>query len=86
MSGLQMDHMPVEYLTGRIFNHIDVMVPCISALYDDNRSLFGYDWWPYGVAANRPSVEAFLRWHYEQGLSRRRLTCEAISAPELLNT
>ena len=43
-------------------------------------------WWPYGVAANRPSVEAFLRWHYEQGLSRRRLTYDDIFVPELVNT
>ena len=62
----------MECLTGRIFNHIDVMMPWIIAHYDANRSLFGYDWWPNGVAANRPSVEAFLRWDYEQGLSRRR--------------
>jgi hypothetical protein len=75
-----------EYRTGRIFNHIDVMMPWISSLYDDNRGLFGDDWWPYGVAANCASIDAFLRWHYEQGLSRRRLTCEDIFVPELVNT
>ncbi|HEX3548570.1 MAG TPA: 4,5-dihydroxyphthalate decarboxylase [Mycobacterium sp.] len=75
-----------EYRTGRIFNHIDVMMPWISGLYDDNRSLFGDDWWPYGVEANRASIDAYLRWHYEQGLSRRRLTCEDIFVQELANT
>jgi len=62
------------------------MMPWISGLYDDNRRLFGDDWWPYGVAANRVSIDAFLRWHYEQGLSRRRLTCEDIFVRELVNT
>jgi hypothetical protein len=75
-----------EYRTGRIFNHIDVMMPWISDLYDDNLRVFGDDWWPYGVAENRTSIEAFLRWHYEQGLSKRRLTCEDIFVRELVNT
>jgi hypothetical protein len=74
-----------QYRTGRIFNHMDVMMPWISGLYDDNLSLFGEDRWPYGVAANRTAVDAFLRWHHEQGLSKRRLTCEDIFAAELMN-
>jgi 4,5-dihydroxyphthalate decarboxylase len=61
------------------------MMPWISAHYDPNRSLFGYDW-AERPGWRRPSVEAFLRWDYEQGLSRRRLTCEDIFVPELVNT
>ena len=75
-----------EYRAGRICNHIDVTMPWISALYDGNRRLFGDDWWPYGVEANRTSIDAFLRWHHEQGLSRRRLTCEDIFVQELMST
>ncbi|ORA26633.1 4,5-dihydroxyphthalate decarboxylase [Mycobacterium aquaticum] len=80
------DVVAQQYRTGRIFNHIDVMTPWISALYDDNLSLFGADWWPYGVAANRRAVDAFLRWHFEQELSQRRWTCEDIFVEELLDT
>ena len=80
------DVVAQRYRTGRIFNHIDVMMPWISALYDDNRSLFGEDWWPYGVSANRTAVDAYLRWHYEQGLSQRRMQCADIFVEELLNT
>lgn len=75
-----------EYRSGRIFNHMDVMMPWISGPYDDNRSLLGDDWWPYGVTANRTSIDAFLRWHDEQGLSRKCLTCDEILVQELVNT
>jgi hypothetical protein len=39
-----------------------------------------------GMTANRKAVDTFLRYHFEQGLSRRRLTCEDIFVPELLHT
>ncbi len=80
------DAVAQQYRTGRIFNHIDVMTPWLSELYDDNLRLFGPDWWPYGVAANRRAVDAFLRWHAEQGLSQHRWTCEDIFVEELLDT
>lgn len=75
-----------RYRAARTFNHIDVMMPWFSARYDDDLSLFGPDWWPYGVAANRTTLDAFLRWHFEQGLSQRRLTCEDIFVEELIGT
>ncbi len=70
----------------KIFNNMDVMIPWLSNLINDNRALMGSDWWPYGVEANRKAVNTFLRYHYEQGLSKRMLTCEDIFAPQLLNT
>ncbi len=75
-----------HYKKGLIFNNIDMMVPWVSKLIDEDRSLMGEDWWPYGVEANRKAVDAFLRYHFEQGLSRRRLTCEDIFVPDLLTT
>jgi hypothetical protein len=38
------------------------------------------------VKANREAVDAVLRYHHEQGLTNRRLTCEDIFAPSLLDT
>ncbi|GAA4628013.1 hypothetical protein GCM10023196_042620 [Actinoallomurus vinaceus] len=70
----------------RIFNHMDVNVPWFSELFDANRRLFQGDGWPYGVQANRASIDAFLRWHFEQGLSARPLTYEDVFVPELLGT
>ena len=42
------------------------------------RALLGADPWPYGVAANRPTLEAFLRHHHEQGLSARLVAVEEL--------
>jgi len=38
------------------------------------QSLFGAsEYWPYGIAANRPTLEAFLRYAHEQGVCHRLL-------------
>ena len=46
----------------------------------------GDDLWPYGLEPNRKSIDTFLRYHHEQGLSTRRLTSEDIFVPDLLGT
>lgn len=66
--------------------HMSVVTPWFSALFAENRSLLGEDWWPYGVDRNRKAVDTFLRYHHEQGLSKRLLTSEDIFVPELLGT
>ena len=42
------------------------------------QELFGADHWPYGVAANRTTLEAFLDYAHEQGVCRRRLTLDEL--------
>ncbi len=44
----------------------------------------GDDFWPYGVVANRPSIAAFLRYAYEQGVTQRPLEVDELFAPETL--
>jgi 4,5-dihydroxyphthalate decarboxylase len=39
-------------------------------------ALIGADSWPYGIEPNRPTLEAFLRWAYEQGVAERALAPE----------
>jgi hypothetical protein len=63
-----------------------MMLPWLTKLTDEDRSLLGEDWWPYGMEANRKAVEAVLRYHHEQGLTKQRLTCEDIFVPYLLPT
>ncbi len=46
----------------------------------------GDDYWPYGFAKNRQTLETFLRYHHEQGLSKRLLTPEELFAPETLES
>lgn len=75
-----------RYQMGMIFNHIEIMLPWFSRLFDEDFRLFADNWWPYGVEKNRAPVDAFLRYHFEQGLSKQRLMCEDIFVPELHET
>ncbi|MFJ2171063.1 substrate-binding domain-containing protein [Streptomyces griseofuscus] len=58
-----------------------LMLPWASRLMDENAKLFSGDWWPYGTEANRHTVDTFLRYHYDQGLSERRLTVDEVFTP-----
>jgi 4,5-dihydroxyphthalate decarboxylase len=49
------------------------------------QELIDEDWWPYGIAKNRRTVETFLRYHHEQGLSERLMTVEDLFAHETLD-
>jgi len=44
----------------------------------------GPDFWPYGYEPNIHALSTFLRYHHEQGLSKRLLTPKEIFAPESL--
>ena len=50
------------------------------------RDLAGEDFWPYGVEPNRPTLEAYLQYAFEQGVCRRRLAVEELFAPETLSS
>ena len=75
-----------QYVRGMTFNNMTVMLPWLTKLIADDRDLLGKDWWPYGIAANRAALDAILRYHHEQGLTRRRYTIEDIFVPSLLDT
>ena len=64
---------------------LTTMLPWQVAHVEDVRREMGDDWWPYGFAANQHVLDTFLRYHHEQGLSRRRLTAEELFAPETLS-
>jgi 4,5-dihydroxyphthalate decarboxylase len=48
------------------------------------RDLFGPDWWPYGIQANRHVLEALIRYMGEQGLLAKPLTVEDLFAPSVI--
>jgi 4,5-dihydroxyphthalate decarboxylase len=75
-----------HYTKGMMFNNMATMLPWFSKLVDADRSLLGNDWWPCGIDANRKAIDTILRYHHEQGLTKRRLTCEDIFARYLLDT
>ena len=61
-------------------------LPWTTAHVEDAKREMGEDWWPYGLAPNRQVLDTFLRYHHEQGLSKRRYTPEEIFARETLET
>ena len=61
-----------------------LMTPWMANLRARNRALFGADHMPYGLEKNRKTIETFLRYHHEQGLSKKRLRPEDLFAPETL--
>lgn len=58
--------------------------PWIDGVVREAQELMGKDFWPYGAEENRTALEAFLRYHFEQGLSERRLTIDEIFVPSTL--
>jgi 4,5-dihydroxyphthalate decarboxylase len=73
-----------NFVKGMTFNNMGTMVPWLTKLIGENRAVLGEDWWPYGIEANRKTLEACLRYHAEQGLTGRRYAIEDIFVPYLL--
>lgn len=49
------------------------------------KKIFGdYGLWPYGIEASRTTIEAFLQYCDEQGVTHRKLTPEDLYAPEAM--
>jgi 4,5-dihydroxyphthalate decarboxylase len=63
---------------------LKTMLPWQIAHVEELRRELGDDWWAYGLEPNRHVLDTFLRYHHEQGLSRRRLTPDELFAPEAL--
>ncbi|MFH1490152.1 MAG: ABC transporter substrate-binding protein [Pseudomonadota bacterium] len=62
-----------------------VTLPWVHDEIERTEKVMGKDWWPYGVKTNRHVLETFLRYHHEQGLSKRLMTVEELFAPETLD-
>jgi 4,5-dihydroxyphthalate decarboxylase len=63
---------------------LTTMLPWQIAQVEEVRRELGEDWWSYGLGPNRHVLDTFLRYHHEQGLSKRRLQPEELFAPETL--
>ena len=50
------------------------------------RALMGPDIWSYGLAGNVPTLETFLRYHHDQGLSPRRVGVDELFHPATLES
>jgi 4,5-dihydroxyphthalate decarboxylase len=56
----------------------------LQPLIEGEQAIIGKDWYPYGVEANRASIEALLQYSHERGLTPRRLKIEDPFAPGTL--
>ena len=65
---------------------LKAMLPWLTRHVEDARALMGDDFWPYGFAKNRDTLATFLRYHHEQGLSKRLLAPEDLFAPQTLES
>ena len=72
--------MLVQVREGSSARNLDALLPLLAA------NELGDDWWPYGVDANRHVLDTFLRYHHEQGLSKKRLQPEELFAPETMES
>lgn len=50
------------------------------------KSLFGEDFWPYGLEKNRATLQAFIDFAFEQGVCHRRLALEELFPRQVLTS
>jgi 4,5-dihydroxyphthalate decarboxylase len=60
------------------FTALKIGLPWIGQEARRTQAIMGEDFWPYGVAANRKTLEAMVRYSYEHGLSARKLSVEEL--------
>ncbi len=62
-----------------------VMLPFLLADLEEAWELMGKDFWAYGLAPNRPTIEALLQFLHDQELADRVLSPEALFASTTLD-
>ena len=63
-----------------------VTLPFVEERLMEARALMGEDFWSYGIAPNRKTLETFLRHHHAQGLSSRLVKPEELFHPGTFET
>jgi len=61
-----------------------ISLPWIGKELEDTQELMGENFWPYGIAPNRKTLEALFQYSYEQGMAMRKLTIEELFHPSTL--
>jgi 4,5-dihydroxyphthalate decarboxylase len=60
------------------------MIPWLIPVLEQQREIFGQDCWPYGVEANRHTIETLIRYSHEQRLIPRPVEVDELFAPSTL--
>ncbi|HSF57783.1 MAG TPA: ABC transporter substrate-binding protein, partial [Candidatus Binatia bacterium] len=63
-------------------NVLRISLPWTSAEYEETRELMTADYWPYGLAQNRPNLETLQSYLREQGLIKDKLPLDDLFARE----
>jgi len=63
---------------------LKITLPWVAQEAEDTRALMGEDYWPYGIDANRKTLDAFLRYHASQGLSTRPMKLDELFLPSTM--
>lgn len=79
----QAKNMALKDLEG--YDALAVSLPWAPAEYSRTKAILGDDPWPSGLKANRPAIEAAMRWAFEQGLLERKLEIGEVFAPGSLD-
>jgi len=67
-------------------NALKIGLPWITAEVEATRELMGKDFWPYGVDANRKTIETAARYALDQGLLARPVAVEEMFPPSTRDT
>jgi 4,5-dihydroxyphthalate decarboxylase len=63
---------------------LKTMLPWLTSHVEQVKREMGEDYWPYGFDKNEAVLRTFLRYHHEQGLSKRLLEPRELFAPEAM--
>lgn len=63
-----------------------VTLPWPHAAVSETRELMGHDFWPYGIRANRKTLETQIRWSMLDGLQARPVTVEDMFLEDCIAT
>lgn len=61
------------------------MLPWFGQELENTQGLMGKNFYPYGIARNRKTLETLFRYSHAQGLASRELTIEELFEPSSLS-
>ena len=64
---------------------LKIGLPWVAAELESTEAVMGPDFWPYGIEANRKTLEAMARYSFEQHLAVRQLSVEEMFASTTLD-
>jgi 4,5-dihydroxyphthalate decarboxylase len=67
-----------------VSNTLACTLPWLSWEREELKEIFGPDWWPYGIEANRHVLEHLIRYMSEQGLLAKPLKVEDVFVPNVV--